>query len=100
MSQLGDIYRPKGSETSGPKAMSKGAHHTDKSETKTDQCLENEKERDEGWEVVEWPVVDEKEEHGPCDGCTTYRSQFKLELGWGSWRTTVFDWDTNVRVAS
>ena len=77
------------------------AHDTNVSEPKTDdQRFDDEKELGEEWEVVEWPVVDDKEEHGPCDGCRTYRSQFKLELGTGSWKTTVCDWEATVRVAS
>ncbi|KAH6881432.1 hypothetical protein BKA58DRAFT_463534 [Alternaria rosae] len=60
----------------------------------------------EDWKVVEYPVAEpvveqptleqpivedtEPEEPG-------YRSQFTFDVGWGSWRTTVFEWDMTAR---
>ncbi|WQF75222.1 hypothetical protein CDEST_00236 [Colletotrichum destructivum] len=52
---------------------------------------EREKLDDEGWEVVAKPG-DEQQSHG-----TGFSSSFDLQLGWGSWRTSVLSWDVNVR---
>ncbi|TQN69789.1 hypothetical protein CSHISOI_05688 [Colletotrichum shisoi] len=52
---------------------------------------EREKPDDEGWEVVAKPG-DEQKSHG-----TGFSSSFDLQLGWGSWRTSVLSWDVNVR---
>ncbi|KAJ0168413.1 hypothetical protein CTA2_6416 [Colletotrichum tanaceti] len=52
---------------------------------------EREKPDDEGWEVVAKPGG-EQEPHG-----TGFSSSFDLQLGWGSWRISVFSWDVNVR---
>ncbi|CCF47063.1 hypothetical protein CH063_15603 [Colletotrichum higginsianum] len=52
---------------------------------------QREKSDDEGWEVVAKPGNEQKS-HG-----TGFSSSFDLQLGWGSWRTSVLSWDVNVR---
>ncbi|KAI4938463.1 hypothetical protein J4E85_000903 [Alternaria conjuncta] len=59
------------------------------------------------WEVVEWPIaqptvepveepiVDDTELEEP--GYRRVRSQVTFDVGWGTWRTTVFKWDMNAR---
>ncbi|KAI4618314.1 uncharacterized protein J4E87_007982 [Alternaria ethzedia] len=61
----------------------------------------------EDWESVEWPIaqptvepvvepmVDDTEPEEV--GYRNVRSQFTFDVGWGSWRTTVFKWDMNAR---
>jgi len=46
-------------------------------------------------EPVEEPVVDDTEPEEP--GYRRVRSQFTFDVGWGTWRTTVFKWDTEAR---
>jgi hypothetical protein len=61
---------------------------------------EDEKRHSSEWEVVERPVVDNKKKAGTSDDGKVISSQFKLDLGWGAWRTTIFAWDVNVRTTS
>jgi len=79
--------------------------------TPSKSSLDSEKFDDTGisedWEVVERPItqptveptvepaVDDTEPEEP--GYRRVRSQFTFDVGWGSWRTTVFKWDMNAR---
>lgn len=63
----------------------------------------------EDWEVVEYPVaepvVEQPTEEQPIvedteleePGHRRVRSQFTFDIGWESWRTTVFKWDMTAR---
>jgi hypothetical protein len=68
------------------------------SNPKTNHRPDNEKELSDEWDVVEMPVVDEKakEKSDTCNG-SKISSQFQLDLGWGSWRMTMFGWDVNIK---
>ncbi|EFQ88550.1 hypothetical protein PTT_15517 [Pyrenophora teres f. teres 0-1] len=55
----------------------------------------SEKEDDSEWTIIEKPIVD-KPTHDDHTVASNISSQFKLDLGWGSWRTTVFSWDINI----
>jgi hypothetical protein len=78
--------------------MSVAARNTEASEPKTDNNLDDEKKLDEEWEVVQVPIVEDKKKIGIGNG-SGISSQFQLDLGWGSWRTTVFRWDMNSRTS-
>ncbi|KAH7120868.1 hypothetical protein B0J11DRAFT_532809 [Dendryphion nanum] len=48
-------------------------------------------------DIEEWVLVNNPE-HEPETHEGAISSHFKLDLGWGSWRTTVFRWDVDVRI--
>ncbi|KAK1983902.1 hypothetical protein LZ30DRAFT_462632 [Colletotrichum cereale] len=52
---------------------------------------ENEKPGDGDWEVVSKP------DDGLSSGRKGFFSSFDLQLGWGSWKTSVLSWDVSVR---
>jgi hypothetical protein len=59
---------------------------------KREKVVDDDKNMNDDWDVVSWPLVEEPEEKGG----NTISSQFKFDVGWGSWRKTIFAWDFNI----
>jgi len=55
-----------------------------------------EEEDDSEWTIIECPFMDTTEDKDGTLGAGI-SSHFKLDLGWGSLRTTAFSWDLNIR---
>jgi len=68
----------------------------DKESLKSLPNTNTEKEKDSEWTIIEHPFVGKDEDKDGTVGAGT-SSHFKLDLGWGSLRTTVFSWDLNIR---
>ncbi|OHW90029.1 hypothetical protein CSPAE12_11336, partial [Colletotrichum incanum] len=52
---------------------------------------DSEKPKEEDWEVIT-KLENESETHG-----NHLSSNFNLQVGWGSWRTSILSWDVSVR---